>query len=107
MGHHLPHLGSYGGNDPEVLRLGGMCLPIRGSGHAHTSRRHPTLGFRRAYLTTARALLILIACKLKQFLQNPPPDHKVDMETLSDLGDSFSFREIRKRILHSPFCAVL
>ncbi len=49
--------------------------------------------------TTARRLLVLIACKPHQFLQNPPPDHAVNMEALSDFDDNFSFSEIRKRTL--------
>ncbi len=52
-------------------------------------------------------LLILIACKLQQFLQNPPSDHSMDMEAMSDLVDSFSFSEIQKRTLQSRFCVVL
>jgi hypothetical protein len=52
-------------------------------------------------------LLVLTACKLQQFLQNPPPDHTVDMDALSDLAGSFSFGEIRKRTLQYRFCSVL
>ena len=48
---------------------------------------------------TAKGLLVLIAYKLQQFLQNPSPDHEVDMEVRSDLDDGFSFSEIRKRTL--------
>jgi hypothetical protein len=57
--------------------------------------------------TTARGQLVLIACKLQQFLQNPLPEHAVDMEALSDLANSFSFNEILKRTLQSRFCSVL
>jgi hypothetical protein len=49
--------------------------------------------------TMARGLLVLIACKLQQFLQNHPPDHTVDTDVLLDLADSFYFSEIRKRTL--------
>jgi len=51
--------------------------------------------------------MVLIACKLQHILQNPPHDHAMDMEALSDLADSFCVNEIRKRILQSRFCAVL
>ena len=57
--------------------------------------------------TIAKGLLVLIACRLQQFMQNLPPDQAVDMEALSDLADSFSFIEIRKRTLESRFCLVL
>jgi len=40
-------------------------------------------GFESHTSTTARGLLVLIACKLQQFLQNPPTDHAVDIEALS------------------------
>jgi len=44
----------------------------------------------------ARGLVVLIACKLKQFMQNPPPEHEVDMDALSNLVDSLFFTEIRE-----------
>ena len=44
---------------------------------------------------------------LHPFLHNPPLEHAVDMEALSDLADNFSFSEIRKRTLQSRFCSVL
>jgi len=53
--------------------------------------------------TKARGLLVLIACKLQQFLQNPPPNHTVDMDVLSDVHN-FSFSEIRKRTLQPRLC---
>ena len=56
--------------------------------------------------TTARVLLVFIACKLQQFLHNSPPEHAVDMEALSDLADSFSFSETRKRTMQSRVCSV-
>jgi hypothetical protein len=52
-------------------------------------------------------MLVLIACKLQQLLQDPPPDEEVDREDLADLVDSFSFSEIRKRSLQSRFCSAL
>jgi hypothetical protein len=69
----------------------------------HDDIRHS--GFEGQTSTTARRLLVLIACKMQQFLQNPPSKHAVDMEALSaDLDDNFSFREIRKRTLQRlPF----
>ena len=57
--------------------------------------------------STARGLLVLIACKLQQVLQNPPLAHAVDMDARSDLANNFSFSEIRKRTLQSRFCSVL
>ena len=71
----------------------------------HDGIRHS--GLEGQSSTTARGLLVFIACRLHQFPQNPPPDHTVDMDALSDLADSFSFSEIRKRTLQSRFCSVL
>ncbi len=51
-------------------------------------------GFEGQSSTTARVLMVFVASKLQQFMQNPPPEHVVDMEALSDLIDSFSFNEI-------------
>ena len=67
----------------------------------HDGIRHSGLEGRSS--TTARGLLVLIACKLQPFLQSSPPNHTVDMDALSDLADSFSFSEIRKRT-HSVLC---
>jgi hypothetical protein len=71
----------------------------------HDGVRHS--GFQGQSSSTARGLLALIACKLQQLLQDPPPDQEVDNEDLADLVDSFSFSKIRKRSLQSPFCSVL
>ena len=63
----------------------------------HDGIRHS--GFEGQSSTTARGLLVLIAYKLQQFPRNPPLEHAVDMEALSDLADNFSFNEIQKRSL--------
>ena len=57
--------------------------------------------------STARSLLVLIACRLQQLLRHPPPNPELDMGTLADLAESFSFSEIRKRTQQSRFCSVL
>jgi hypothetical protein len=57
--------------------------------------------------TTARGLLVIIACMLQQLLHNPPPKTDLDMENLATLVDSFSFNEIKKRSLQSCFCSVM
>jgi hypothetical protein len=56
---------------------------------------------------TTRGLLVIIACRLQQLLQNPPPETELDMEDLATLADSFSFNEIKKRSLQSRFCSNL
>jgi hypothetical protein len=71
----------------------------------HDGIRHS--GLEGQSSTTARGLVVLIACRLQQLLQNPPTDHTVDLEALSDLVDNFSFSEVCKRTLHSHFCSVL
>ena len=71
----------------------------------HDGIRHS--GLEGHFSTTARGLLILIAYRLQFFLQNPPLDHTVDMDALSDLADSLSFSEIQKRKLQTRFCPVL
>jgi hypothetical protein len=58
----------------------------------HDGIRHS--GLEGQSSTTARGLLVLIACGLQQFLHNPRPDHAVDMAALSDLADNFFFSEI-------------
>jgi hypothetical protein len=64
-------------------------------------------GLEEQFSTTKRGLLVLIACRLQQFLHNLPPDHSVDKQTLSELAESFSFSDIRKRTLQSRFYSVL
>jgi hypothetical protein len=64
-------------------------------------------GFEDHTSATARGLMVLIACILQQFLRNPPPDHTMDMDTLANFTDSFSFSKIRQRTLQSRFCVVL
>ncbi len=58
----------------------------------HDGIRHS--GLENWSSTIARGLLVLIVCMLQQFMHNPPPEHAVDMEALSDLVDNFSFNEI-------------
>ncbi len=67
----------------------------------HDGIRHS--GLEGQSSTTARGLLVLVACMLHQFLHNPPSIHEVDMEALSDLDESFFFSEIRKYTLQSRF----
>jgi len=57
--------------------------------------------------STARSLLVLVACRLQQLLRHPPPNPDLDMGTLAELAESFSFSEIRKRTQQSRFCTVL
>ena len=71
----------------------------------HDGIRHS--GLEGQSYPTAMGLLVLIASRLQQFLQNTPPDQTVVMGALSDLAYSFSFDEIRKRTFQSRFCSVL
>ena len=71
----------------------------------HYSVRHSDLEGQSS--VTARGLLVIIACTLQQMLQNPPPNHHLDLDSLADIVESFSLSEIRKRILQSRFCSVL
>ena len=48
---------------------------------------------------TSRGLLNIITCRLRQILHNPPPNHELDLDSLADIVESFSFSEIRKRTL--------
>ena len=57
--------------------------------------------------STARGLLVLVACRLQQLLLQPSPPPDLDMGMLADLAESFSFSEVRKRTLQSRFCSVL
>ncbi len=50
---------------------------------------------------------MIVACRLQQILRNPPDVHEMDMDSLADLAESFSFSEIRKRTLQLRFCFVL
>ena len=103
----MPHLGTYGGHNPEVSdreACASLYVAVNILTH-HDGIRHSGLEGRSS--TTARGLCVLIACTLQQFLQNPPPDHTVDTEALSNFVDSFSFSEVRKRTLQSRFCSVL
>jgi hypothetical protein len=63
----------------------------------HDGVRHSSLDS-QSY-TTARGLLVIIACRLQQLMQNPSPKKDLDMENLETLLDSFSFNEIKKRSL--------
>ena len=54
-----------------------------------------------------RGLLVLIACGLQHFLMALPTGHAVDLETLADLADIFSFSEVRKRTLQSRLCSAM
>ena len=49
----------------------------------HDGIRHS--GFEGHTSTTARGPLVLIASTLQHFLQNPPTDYAVDMDTLSEI----------------------
>lgn len=57
--------------------------------------------------STARSLLVLIACRLQQLLRHPSPNPDLDMGNLADLAESSSFSEVRKRTQQSRFCSVL
>ena len=70
----------------------------------HDNVRHS--GLEGHSSTTTRCLLVIIACRLQQIMQPPPPTHGMDMGPLSDLAESFSFSDIRKRTLQSRFCSV-
>ncbi len=58
-------------------------------------------GFEGQLSSTARVLHVLIACGLQHLLEAPPPDHTVDLEAVTELAESFSFSEVRKRTLQS------
>jgi hypothetical protein len=65
MGYHLSHLGSYRGQNLEVLRLGGVCplyVAVDILTH-HDGIRHSDLEGQSS--TTTRELLVLIACMLQ------------------------------------------
>lgn len=71
----------------------------------HDGVRHS--GFEGQSSATARGLLVLATCRIQQLLQDPPPNHELDLESLTELADSLSFNDIRKRTLQSRFCSVL
>jgi hypothetical protein len=71
----------------------------------HDGVRHS--GFEDESSSTTRGLLVIIACRLQQLLQNPPLETELDMEDMANLADSFSFNEIRKRSTQSRFCSIL
>jgi len=50
----------------------------------HDGIRH--LGLKSHSSLTTRGLLVLIACRLQQLMQNPPPGYPVDMGALSDIA---------------------
>ncbi len=63
----------------------------------HDGVRHS--GLEGESSTTARGLLVIVAYRLQQILRNPPDVHEMDMDSLADLAESFSFSEIRKHTI--------
>jgi hypothetical protein len=63
-------------------------------------------GFELQTLETARGLLVLVACVIR-YLQAGCEDPAVDPTLLEGLVENFSFAEIRKRSIHTRFCAVI
>jgi hypothetical protein len=47
--------------------------------------------------------MVLIACMLQEFLQDPPPGHTVGMGALADPVETLSFSETRKRTTRARF----
>ena len=95
MGYHLPHRESYSEDTSPRYSDWEACATLYVAVDVlthHDGIRHS--GPEGQFSTTARGLLVLIACRLQQLLQNPPPDHAVHMEAMSDLVDTFSFSEI-------------
>jgi len=50
---------------------------------------------------------VLVACAIQYIYQSGCEDHAVDPTMLEGLAESFSFAEIRKRTIHTRFCAVV
>jgi len=64
-------------------------------------------GFKGETIETARGLLVLVACALQYLHKTQRADYTFDPSSIEDLAGSFSFSEIRKRIMHTRLSSVL
>jgi len=59
----------------------------------------PYYGFEGETMETARGLLVLVVCALQFLDMKGMADQTLDPSSVEDMAESFSFNEIRKRIL--------